>query len=181
MIGERLEDGDLCLAERTDLETRHVDVADPIFVAEDRDAGEAADTEIGGEWPQNGVVGFQHVVDANRGGPVPGIGRQAGRGELSSPEVDIAVPVHCIHAHHVAVLHHDGARIGIAQDCCPGEDSVEDEVEFAGMGPDEPEHLGRCRLEFERLREVVVAVLDLAEKLCVVDRDGGLVRERLEQ
>ncbi len=49
------------------------------------------------------------------------------------------------------------------------------------MGADQSQRLGGGGLEFERLGQVVVAFLDLAEQPGVVDGDRCLVGERLEE
>ena len=81
----------------------------------------------------------------------------------------------------LAVELQDGRGVGIAQSGCLLDDPIEDRPEVAGMGADQLKD-PRCRgLEVERLAEFRVAPFDLREEPGVVDGDGGLVGEGLEQ
>ena len=71
--------------------------------------------------------------------------------------------------------------LGVAQGRGAGDDAFEHDGQFARIGADQPQDLRRCGLEFERLGEVRVPFLDLAEQTGVVDGDRGLIGERLEE
>ncbi len=81
----------------------------------------------------------------------------------------------------VPVPVHDTGHVGIAQLRGLRHDALEDGIEIAGVVADQLQDLRRRRLQLQRLGQFGVALFDLAEQTGVVDRDGGLVGERLQE
>ena len=75
----------------------------------------------------------------------------------------------------------DQSCVGIAQRDRSSDEALEHWREVARVGADQLENLAGGGLELQRLGQVGVAFLDLAEQPGVVDGDRRLVGERLEQ
>src|SRR5262249_26747699 len=56
-------------------------------------------------------------------------------------------------------------------------DGIEDRLHVRGRTADNAEHLGRCRLMFQRLSQFCIALLDFLEQPNVLDSDHRLIRE----
>src|SRR4029450_11575090 len=60
-------------------------------------------------------------------------------------------------------------------------DRIEDGLHVGRRAADDAQNLARRRLTLQRLGELAVARLHLCEQPHVLDRDDGLIAERLEQ
>ncbi len=91
------------------------------------------------------------------------------------------VHLRCGDPENRTVLQQDAAEGCVAQAGGLRHDRVEHGRQVAGMGADQPQRLGRRGLQFQRLGQGSVAFLDLGEQSGVVDGDRGLVGECLQQ
>ena len=61
------------------------------------------------------------------------------------------------------------------------DDGVEHRLHVRGRAADDAEHLGGCRLMFQRLAQFRVALAEFTEKSDVLDGDDGLVGESFKE
>ncbi len=183
LVGEGLEDGRLLLVERAHLPPPEVDVADPGVLVEERDRDERLHA-TSNVFLRNLVVPHRKEVVGEDWRPT----QSAEREEIRAASVPlIADERHVVPAHlgmasqRVAVFEPEQPGLGVAQGCGAGDDALEHDGQFTRVGADQLQDLRRCGLEFERLGEVRVPFLDLAEQTGVVDGDRGLIGERLEE
>ena len=84
-------------------------------------------------------------------------------------------------AEDVAVTEQHRSGLGVTQCRSPLGDSFQHGGQVAGIGADQAQDVRRGGLQLERLGQVFVAFLDLAEESGIVDGDGSLIRERLQE
>ena len=181
LIGEGLQDRQLRRLEGANLEPADVDAPDPVAVVDECNSRPASDSELLGKRVQDWIVDRSEIVDADRGMSGRGLGGALGRpGDHPCKHVGTRAASR-FDANTLRVADEDRSAVGLAQPDSFGQDSVEHDVEFSGMGADQAEDVARRGLQFERLGEVGVAFLDLGEETSVVDGDGGLVCERSQE
>ena len=117
------------------------------------------------------------VVDVHRISPIPPRLRWIANTQLIAGEL----ATHTGGDELVTFPLQDGRAVGVTQSRCLFHDALEHGIEVARVGADQLQDLGGRGLEFERLRQVVVAFLDLAEETGVLDGDRSLVGERFQE
>ncbi len=75
----------------------------------------------------------------------------------------------------------DGRELGLAQLRGTSGDCLENRLHVARRAADDGEHLGRCRLMFQRFAQIVRALTQLLEQPRILDRDDGLGGEVRDQ
>ena len=81
----------------------------------------------------------------------------------------------------IAFPQQDDGVVGFAEPASRFHDRVEDRLDRCRRAADDIEHLAGGSLVLERFLEIARARLHLVEKAHVLDRDHGLVGERLHQ
>src|SRR6516165_9092010 len=81
----------------------------------------------------------------------------------------------------LAVIEQEMAELGLADAHCVSKHCLEHGLQIAGRAADNPEHLGRCRLLFQRFRQFPRALLLCLKQPRILNRDHCLVSESLGQ
>ena len=179
LVGERLEDLEFGVVERTHLRPHDVDVADPLGLAEQRNRGVAP-----GVRKRLGEFGGDHVeiVECQRGVARGGVRVHVAvvGGELHPDRhVGVRVDLRCGDPENRPILQEDAAEGCVAQVGGLRHDRIEHGRQIARVGADQSQRLARRGLQFQRLGQFAVAFLDLTEEAGVVDGDRRLVGEGL--
>src|SRR5262245_53422245 len=82
---------------------------------------------------------------------------------------------------YIAFAPANGSHVTHAQACGCFYDAIEHRLEIELRAANYVEHVARCRLVLERLRELVRARLHLLEQPCILDSDHGLVGKDLQE
>ncbi len=83
--------------------------------------------------------------------------------------------------HHIAIAESQHHVINPTNLCGALNDGVEDWLHVRRRAADNAKHLRRCRLMFQCLAQLCVALLEFLEQADVLDGDHGLIGEGFDQ
>jgi hypothetical protein len=188
LIGEALQQGDLLVGEGAGLVTKEDECADDAPLAAQRRCHDGAVPETMTQLPARGEIGSRcarQVGDVDGpsfddGSPRDVIGSKR---ETDLPRAGLVIQRAIPRGDRQVLGVLDTIDVGVLRLAQPGRalhDRVEHHLEVGWCGRDDPQHLGRRGLLLQRLAQLSVPPLQLLEQPGVLDRDDGLIGERLQ-